>query len=1040
MIKSFTLQVNGLPQTISNQKQLNDAIKQTKNLLSSKEIGGSQYKRLQGELGKLQTLQKQLRSDQRVAQREQEIAINKGKGSYRALNAELVNLRNRYKEMSAAERKAFGKDQLKRIGRLDRELKKLDAQMGNYQRNVGNYQSALSGLGRNAAALGRNLLASFGIVGGVSAISRAVRSGIDTINDYQDQLQKLSSITGLVGADLDDVGDRSIQLSKQFGDSASVILDGFALVGSAKPELLKDAEALAEVTKQANILSKAGGLELSEAVDALTKGLNQFNEGADKAAEFTDILATSQQLGASRVNELAEGLKVVGSVSNVVGIEFNELNAAQQALAKGGIVGAEAGTKLRNIFLALIKTGRRELNPAYTDFNQILDTLAGEIKGAEEAVDLFDKRNAGAALTLIANRDVYADLVDKVNDTGNALGQATINTDTNRNAVKELNAEWQNFILSVEDGSGALSGAFTFVIDDIKNGISVLRAFNEGDVSLRDIFLADFDTLYDKAAGSGGGDTGEFQLGAPEVSTQDNEILTDDADLERQLKDQQRLLEEDAAERAKERKKETEKLRKDLKERAQAYNENVEALIAAREREAITVAEYGERIKQAEVADRIEGLKFLLSQEAFTDLERLEFKKEIVAAEVELAKSRRKEISEAYKGLIDDIGGSDFDETLAGLEALGISESRGKEGLSPDVDSVGLLQEKVLDKYKAGLLDAATFESELERARLQERLLYLDARLQAEGLANEEYIKLAEERAGIDQKLNNNTEQSLGKLRDNAKEAAKQLGTDLLNTFFEARQAQTEREREEAVREVELRLETEADFYGQSSELRARAAEEANKKIEAINADANRKKKRDAILQAVINGALAATQALANTTVPFPASLLALVPVAAAVAGQVATIAGVGFDEGGFTRGMGVRDSTGYEIAQVNPDGTYYHSNEYVVPHRVLSTSRGMALVSELDSMRMGMGYRNKSGQMGFAEGGFRSGQPFMQPAASASMVVQAQRLSRQEIALQGKIIGAEVATGVKTAIEDGFDSARRTTERRGRQERQIIN
>ena len=76
-------------------------------------------------------------------------------GSYNALNAELVQARKNYKELTPEERAnaEVGGVMLKRIQELDSELKSLDASMGQYQRNVGNYKSALEGVGDSLSHL-----------------------------------------------------------------------------------------------------------------------------------------------------------------------------------------------------------------------------------------------------------------------------------------------------------------------------------------------------------------------------------------------------------------------------------------------------------------------------------------------------------------------------------------------------------------------------------------------------------------------------------------------------------------------------------------------------------------------------------------------------------------------------------------------------------------------------------------------------------------------------------------------------------------------
>lgn len=89
-------------------------------------------------------------------------------GSYNALNAELVQARKNYKELTPEERANIevGGAMLKRIQELDTELKSLDADMGQYQRNVGNYKSALEGVGDSLSHL----------PGGMGAVTSGIKN------------------------------------------------------------------------------------------------------------------------------------------------------------------------------------------------------------------------------------------------------------------------------------------------------------------------------------------------------------------------------------------------------------------------------------------------------------------------------------------------------------------------------------------------------------------------------------------------------------------------------------------------------------------------------------------------------------------------------------------------------------------------------------------------------------------------------------------------------------------------------------------------
>ena len=436
-------------------------------------------KALAGQVG-YKTAQEQLKKVQRDFNREIKLTVKQNaaaKGSYDDLSVRYSKLKAKInatvditKKLTAGQRKEIA------------QLNKLHTAMDTYQRKTG--KAALSaGKYENALKnLGRQLLGALGVVGGMQMFIKVTKDAFKVINDFDKNMKKLSSITGLTGKELDFLGQRAIKMSLMFGTSAKDITEAMALVGSAKPELLKNADALAEVTKQAEILAKAGGLTLPEAAAALTKSMNQFGASAADAARFTDILATSQQLGTARIPELSEAMKNAGATARAMGLSFEDTNVLLQALAKGGIEGAEAGTRLRSTLLKLAKTGRDDLNPATTSMSQILHTLAGELDGdVNAAMEIFGEKAAGTALTLIDQRDVVDDLGGKLFELGNALDQASINADTFDTSINKLKASWAELVLTIDSGDGAISRVSKTFIGQINSSIRATTRFIQGD-------------------------------------------------------------------------------------------------------------------------------------------------------------------------------------------------------------------------------------------------------------------------------------------------------------------------------------------------------------------------------------------------------------------------------------------------------------------------------------------------------------------------------------------------------------------------------
>lgn len=79
-------------------------------------------------------------------------------GSYNEMSAAVVQLENRFRNLSEAQRQGDqGVGLIKQIKQLKDELKAIDAQMGNYQRNVGNYTSHWNGLNASVQQVARGL-------------------------------------------------------------------------------------------------------------------------------------------------------------------------------------------------------------------------------------------------------------------------------------------------------------------------------------------------------------------------------------------------------------------------------------------------------------------------------------------------------------------------------------------------------------------------------------------------------------------------------------------------------------------------------------------------------------------------------------------------------------------------------------------------------------------------------------------------------------------------------------------------------------------
>ena len=145
-------------------------------------------------------------------------------------------------------------------------------------------------------------------VAGVGVAMKLVGDNIATAMNFEKSVSQLSSLTGMMGDELEQLKEYAIDLGGSTTLSASQVADAFKMIGSQQPQLLKSGEALRDVTAAAITLSEAAGIELATAAQTLSTSINQFGGDSDNAARFVNVLAAASQKGAGDISFLGESI------------------------------------------------------------------------------------------------------------------------------------------------------------------------------------------------------------------------------------------------------------------------------------------------------------------------------------------------------------------------------------------------------------------------------------------------------------------------------------------------------------------------------------------------------------------------------------------------------------------------------------------------------------------------------------------------------------------------------------------------------------
>ena len=79
----------------------------------------------------------------------------------------------------------------------------------------------------------------------------------------------------------------------------------------------------------------------------------------------------------------------VGPAARAMGFSFEDTNVLLQMMAKGGLEGVDAGTKLKMVLSKLAATGKREFNPTYTSLKDIIKNITKATDTTTKAMNLF---------------------------------------------------------------------------------------------------------------------------------------------------------------------------------------------------------------------------------------------------------------------------------------------------------------------------------------------------------------------------------------------------------------------------------------------------------------------------------------------------------------------------------------------------------------------------------------------------------------------------------------------------------------------------
>lgn len=451
----------------TNQAGFNSALQQSR-------LDAAQYRaeiaRLNRDLAQLRLTNAQNRNGQNAAA-----------GSYReaqlrltALGKSIRNAQDGFTSMSPAIRK-----QIAEYRQLNEQLKAYDKLMGNNYRNVGNYPMALNALGAVNPLV--STLTSSG--GAYIGLAIAAKNAYDTVSNFDSGLKNVQKTTGLTAKETADLGKEFVNLSRNLKTVSSQSLTEYATVAGqlgvkGTQNILNFSEALAKLETASDIKGEQGGSEIARLLTLTDGGVQNVKTFADEivnlgnnfAATESEILGNATRiaqatgvykLGRESVLAYATATKSVGVEAELVGSTIGRTLGVIEGLSRS-TKGAEQITKLLGYSQAELQKRFKENSAGVlTDFIGALNNIdksGGSVNATLEELGIKAIRDKTVLGSLATNGfAVLTDAIDKTRDAAGSLDQEFETASGKiQNQVSRIKIAWENLILSIENGTGAI--------------------------------------------------------------------------------------------------------------------------------------------------------------------------------------------------------------------------------------------------------------------------------------------------------------------------------------------------------------------------------------------------------------------------------------------------------------------------------------------------------------------------------------------------------------------------------------------------------
>lgn len=305
-----------------------------------------------------------------------------------------------------------------------------------------------------------------------AAVAGLGTAAVKTTADFDTSMSQVQATMGITKDAMSELNGESVNtvealrdLAKQMGSetafSASECADAMNYLALAGYDTQEIYDTLPTVLN----LAAAGGIDLASASDMVTDAMSALGMETSEADTMVDQMSKTASTTNTSVSQLGEAILTIGATAKTVKGGTAELNTALGILANNGIKGAEGGTHLRNVILAL---------------QSPTDKAAACMESL--GVEVYDSEGNMRSLN-----DILGDLNTSMDGMTSAEKQNIISSIFNKTDLAAVNSllvstgdSWDSLQQSITESGGAAQQMADTQLDNLSGQITILKSALEG--------------------------------------------------------------------------------------------------------------------------------------------------------------------------------------------------------------------------------------------------------------------------------------------------------------------------------------------------------------------------------------------------------------------------------------------------------------------------------------------------------------------------------------------------------------------------------